>query len=430
MKRAWCIGAVAAWAASVTLLCDPANARAGTPTLVWPKFRGPTGMGGASATNLPTTWGQKQNLVWKVELPGSGSSSPLLVGDRIYLTCFTGYGVRGQRGDMNDLRLHLLCLDRATGATRWTKDIMPKLPEQPTMRENHGYASHTPVADAERLYVFLGKTGVIAFDHDGKQLWQDDVGSGIGGFGSAAPLALHGDLLLVNASVESESLIALNKNTGKQVWRAPRIQESYNLPIVVKAGGREEAVVAAMGNVFAFDVKTGTPLWSCKTDIPWYMVPSMVTQGDMIYCIGGRGDTNGSMAIKAGGKGDVTASHRLWHIRGKGSNVTSPVLHEGHLYFMNDVLGIAYCLNAKSGDVVYQERVDGASQVYASPILAEGRIYYVSRDGRTAVVAAAPSYELLASNDLRDRTMFNASPAAADGRLYLRSEQYLYCVGK
>jgi outer membrane protein assembly factor BamB len=396
----------------------------------WPQFRGPTGMGVSTEKGLPVTWSQRSNVQWKIKLPGGGTSSPIAVGDRLFLTAFSGYMPGRSGGDLSQLRLHVLCLKRADGSLLWDKTIEPKLPEQASMRENHGYASSTPAADSECVYGFFGKSGVVAFTHDGKQLWHESVGTGLqdDGFGSGASLMLAGDKLIVNASYQSQTLFALDKRTGKQVWKAPGIRESWNTPILVDAGGKQELVLAIQGKLMALDPATGAPLWNCRTDIGWYMVPSLVAEKGIVGCIGGRSGVVG-LAVRAGGNGDVTASHRLWTST-KGSNVSSPIVHDGHLYWMNDGLGIAYCANLETGAIRYEERIPGAGAgVYASPVLADGRIYYVGRDGQTFVVAAKPTFELLATNDLRDRSQFNASPAVSGGRIYLRSEQYLYCLG-
>jgi outer membrane protein assembly factor BamB len=394
----------------------------------WPQFRGPGGQGISADKGLPVTWGPKENIVWKVALPGAGASTPIVVGPRIFVTCFSGYGVPGQPAAALDrLKLHVVCLDRGSGKILWIKHAAPKLPEQPTMRENHGYASSTPVADGERLYAFFGKTGVVAFDHDGKRLWQAEVGAGLNGWGSAASLMLAGDLLIVNASVESQSLVALDKKTGREAWQTKGIKESWNTPLLVTvAPGKSELVVAIMGKVLGLEPATGAQRWSCATDIGWYMVPSLVAEEGIVYAIGGR--SGGGLAVRAGGTGDVTRSHRLWKIA-KGSNVSSPIVHEGHLYWMHEGLGIAYCAELKTGKIVYEERVPGAGPIYASPVLADGKLYYVCRNGRTIVLIAGPKYERLAVNDLADRSPFNASPAVAGSRLYLRSDRFLYCVG-
>lgn len=394
----------------------------------WLQFRGPGGQGISADKGVPLTWSDRENIVWKIEPPGAGTSSPIIVGSRIFLTTYTGYNVPGQAGGSQDnLVLHMVCLNRDDGKVVWTKDIKPNLPEQDKIREGHGYASSTPASDGQRVYAFFGKSGAVAFDLDGKQLWRTEVGSGLNGWGSATSPVLFKNLVIVNASVESASLVALDRLTGKEVWRARGIKESWNAPILVSLpGGKTELVVAIMGKILGFDPTTGVQLWECATDIAWYMVPGLVEDKGIIYCVGGR--SGGGLAVKAGGKGDVTRTHRLWTIR-KGSNVTSPIFHEGHLYWMHEGLGIAFCADAKTGTLVYEQRVERADQVYASAVMADGKIYYVTRSGKTFVVAAKPEYQLLATNTLSDRSTFNASPAIAGGRLYLRSDRYLYCLG-
>jgi len=396
----------------------------------WPRFRGPDGSGVVADTNLPVKWGAKENVAWRAELPGPGASSPVLVGGRIFLTYWSGYSVQGGPGGTeNDLRRHLLCLDRKTGKPLWDREFPARLPEVKLTRGGEGYASSTPVADADRVYCLFGKTGVLAHDHAGKLLWRADVGDKTGGWASSASPILHGDLVIVNASLESESVVALDKATGEEKWRAKGIRDAWNTPIVVKSkDGRDELVVPAAKKVYAFNPTTGAPLWTCDTDITWYMVPSAVAADGVVYCLGGRSGVVG-LAVRAGGTGDVTKTHRLWTSK-KGSNVSSPVYHDGHVYWMNDATGTAFCAKADTGEVVFEERVPRAGEVYASPLLADGRIYYTTRDGRTFVVAAKPKFELLATNDLGERGGFEATAAAADGRLYVRSNTALYCLEK
>jgi len=386
-------------------------------------------MGVSSTRGLPTEWSDDTNLAWRIELPGAGASSPIVFKDRIYLTCYTGFFVPGEDGGSQDnLQRHLLALKRTDGSTIWDKPVKAKLPEEERIRD-HGFAANTPAADADGVYVFFGKTGVFAFGHDGKQKWQADVGSKTHGWGTSASPVIHEDLLFINASVESESLVALNRRTGKEVWRAGGIVESWNTPVVVTAkSGRKELVVACQGKILAFDPKTGSPLWSCKTDIGWYMVPSVVADSGIVYALGGRSGV-AALAVRAGGSGDVTQSHRLWTSI-KGSNVSSPVYRDGHLYWMHESRGVAYCAKADTGEVVYEQRMERAGQVYASALLADGKIYYLTREGRTFVVAAQPKFEQIAMNDLRDRSTFNGSPAVDGNRLLIRSDKYLYCIGK
>lgn len=386
----------------------------------WPQFRGPTGMG-VVAKELPEKWSQNENLAWKVEIPGPGNSTPIVWGDRIYLGYYSGSG--------SNLERHLLALDRKTGKRIWDEAVPVKLPEQERIREEHGYTTNSPTVDADRVYAFFGKSGVFAFSHDGKKLWQADVGDKLNGWGSAASPVLVDDLVIVNASVESESLVALDKKTGEEKWRLRGIRESWNTPVLVKpVEGEPELIVAIFGKVLGIDPKTGKQLWTCDTDIGWYMVPSVVAHDGIIYCLGGR--PGGSLAVKVGGRGDVTRTHRLWTSK-KGTNVPSPVYHEGKLYWMHDNLELAFRADAKTGAVEYEHTVNRAGGVYASALLANGKIYYVTRDGKTYVVRPGATFDVIAENDLRQRgERFDASPTAMGNQLLIRSTKHLYCIGK
>jgi outer membrane protein assembly factor BamB len=357
------------------------------------------------------------------------NARPIVVGDRIYMTCYSGFAVPGAPGgNIDALQRHLLCLQRTDGKVVWQKDVAAVQPESPKVRD-HGYASSTPVSDGKNIYVFFGKSGVIAFDLQGKQLWHADVGSKVHGWGSASSPVLYKDLVIVNAAVESESLIALNKTTGKEAWRLGGMKESWNTPILVPLpNGKTELVVAIMGKILGVNPDTGEQLWSCATDIGWYMVPSLVNDKDVVYCIGGRG-TGGALAVRAGGKGDVTATQRLWKSN-KGSNVPSPIVHEGHVYWVHEGKGTVSCVKAEKGEVVFEESIAPNNQFYGSPVLANGKIYFLSRRGEVFVVAAKPKYELLATNSLVDRSTFDASPAVDGNRLLIRSDKFLYCIGE
>lgn len=396
----------------------------------WPQFRGPGGSGISETRGVPLHWSDTEGLAWKTDLPGPGSSSPVVFGDKIFVTCYTGVSPGGG-GRLEDLKRHVLGFDRATGRLLWNTPVPADLPEQPGLREDHGYASSTAGVDAERVYVFFGKSGVFAFDHAGRQLWNTKVGDRVHGWGSAASLVLHGDLVLVNASVESESLVALDRRTGAERWRAPGIRESWHTPLVVPvAGGEAEVVMACVREVKAFAAGTGAPRWTCQTGIGWYMCPTPLARDGIIYVLGGRSPQNG-LAIRAGGRGDVTASQVVWKIN-RGSNVPSPLLYGDHLYWAHENLGVVYCASAKTGEPVYEERLDpNPGQIYASPVLADGRIYYLGRGGRMVIVAAAPRFEILAANTLEDgRGVFNATPAFDGARLLVRSNRALYAIGQ
>jgi hypothetical protein len=390
-------------------------------------FRGPNGQGIDSESKPPTQWSQTENLAWKIPLPGPGASSPIVWKDRIYLTYHTGFFIPGQPGgSQEDLRRHLIAIQTKDGSILWKKELVAKLPEQDKIRD-HGFAGSTPAADNDAVYTFFGKSGVYAFDHSGKELWQADVGSRTNGWGSAASPILYKDLLIINASVESESIIALDRKTGKQKWAAKGIKESWNTPIILQLpGGRTELVLAIQGKILAFDPSTGKELWFCKTDITWYMVPSLVHEDGIVYCLGGRSGIAG-LAVKAGGSGDVTATHRLW-TSNKGSNVSSPVVFKGHLYWTHEQQGIAYCAKADTGKIVYEERLPRAGQFYSSALLANGNLYYLSRDGKTFLLPAQPKFQNPTINDLSDRSIFNGTPVPLENKLLIRSDKFLYCI--
>lgn len=393
----------------------------------WDNFRGPGRQGVTSVTSLPMQWSQQQNIAWKTAMPGPGASSPVVSGNTVLLTCYTGYFVPGQdQGSQTDLKRHLLFLDAQTGRITRQIDVAARLPEEERIRE-HGFAASSPSTDGELICCFFGKSGVFAWDFSGKQIWQADVGSGTHGWGSAASPVFHEDLIYINASVESQSLVALDRRTGREVWRAGEIREAWNTPLIVRnSAGREELVIGTHGTIRSYNPQTGELLWTCATDIQWYMVPSPVAHDGVIYYLGGRSGT-ASLAVRCGGQGDVTQTHRLWTSQ-RGSNVSSPVFHDGCLYWIHDSRQTAYCMDAATGELIYEERVNRAGQVYSSALLAGDRIYYLSRSGQTFVVPATKEFQILADNDLSDGSLFNGSPGVHDQRLLIRSDKWLYCI--
>ena len=394
----------------------------------WPQFRGPGGLGIAEVSNLPTRWSDGENIVWKATIPGAGASSPVIYGNRVFLTFFSGYGVDGSSsGSIDNLKRHLLCLDAGSGDILWQKAVKTTLPELKTPRFP-GYASSTPALDEDRVYCFFGKSGVIAFDHSGNQLWHRSVGENTHGWGSAASPVLYKDLVIINAFVEWGQLVALDKTSGKELWRAGDLKESWNTPLLVDLpDGKTELVIAISGKILGFEPDTGKQLWECEGH-RWYIVPSLIAHDGIVYCLSGKG-VEAIKAVRAGGRGDVSDTHVLWTVK-KGTNVPSAVYHEGHVYFAHETKGTAYCLNAKTGDVVYEEPVPGMGGIYASAIVGAGKIYYVSRHSGTFVLAAKPNYELLAHNRLEGYRNAHASPAVNGRQLVLRMDRFLYCIGQ
>ena len=396
------------------------------PAADWTQFRGKEGLGISNETGVPSKWSAKENIIWKTEMPGPGASSPIVLGDRVFITCYTGYGLEPGKGDQKKLVRHLICVNRKDGKHIWHKKFQPKLPEHKYQGEGsyHGYAASTPTTDGERLYVFFGKSGVFCFDLNGKQLWQASVGDRTNRWGSGCSPLLHKNLLIINASVESGSLVALNKMTGEEVWRTKGIGSSWNTPLLVP-GKRTELAVSISNHVVSFNPDTGDELWRAE-GVHRYVCPSIVYNEDIVFVIGG-GHT--SLAVRTGGSGDVTKTHGVWRLK-KGANVSSPIYFQGHLYWTRDGSTVC-CQNPKTGELIYEERLQpGPGRIWASPILADGNLFFVSQHKGTYVVAAKPKFELLAHNVFADDdSRANASPAASNGQLLLRTDRNLYCIG-
>ena len=406
----------------------------------WLRFRGPGGLGLSGDTTLPTTWSDSQNLRWKTALPGPGSSSPLVVGKRVFVTCYSGYGVGGSSGEQKDLRRHLVCVDRETGKIVWSKAVPAALPED-TYRgflTQHGYASHTPVSDGDNVYCFFGKSGVVAFDLDGKQLWQTSVGTGSNksGWGTGTSPILYKNLVIMNASAESGALRALETKTGKEKWNVPGITNTWCTPTIAETkDGSPELLIAVPDGIWGFDPSTGKKLWTAHVGIGEFPCPSVIADKGIAYVAGGRGKGSGAVAaVRTGGRGDVTKTHVLWQSR-EYSPVPTPVLVDGRLYCLNDS-GFAFCIDAASGKGVYRERLLGGGaggnrSTYASMVAANGKIYAVSRTSGTYVIAAGDKYQQIAHNSFAsDKSDFNGTPAISEGQMFLRSNTHLYCVQK
>lgn len=421
---------VACFIVLLSLACATPWARAGD----WPQFRGPNGSSVSTQAGLPDAWSDSENVAWKTPLPGSGSSSPVVSGDRVFVTCYSGYGVdRSSVGDQEDLKRHLVCVNLADGKILWDKAVPAVLPEDPYSGQlrQHGYASSTPATDGDRVFVFFGKTGVLAFDRDGKQLWQTSVGTGsaIMGWGSAASIVLYKNLVIVNANAESQAIVALDKQTGSEVWRteAKGYTGSWSTPTLVDVpGGKQELVLFVPEEAWGLDPEDGGLYWYA-TGVRGTPTSTPVARDGVVYIAAGGPRGAGATAIRAGGSGDVTDTHVLWK-QSVGPYVPSPVVLQDHIYWVDD-RGIAYCIKAADGQQVYRERLPDGGEAYASVVAADGKLYAVTRRNGTFVLAAGPEFKVLAHNRLEsDSTDFNATPAVAGDALLLRSNQALYCI--
>ena len=394
----------------------------------WLGFRGPDGLGVHATAALPDHWSDEANLAWRAELPGPGASSPIVVDDRVFVTCWSGYGLDTQSpGDPSELRRHLFAFDRSDGSVIFEECVEPAAKEDPYEGRlaTHGYASSTPVSDGERVYVFFGKRGVLAYDVEGNLEWEADVGLGSSEWntGSAPSPVLCGDHVVVLASDESTCLFAFEKDSGEVAWKRedPALHLAFDTPLVVG----NTLIVAMLEQVWSVDPSTGQTRFSVRTATNGSLAPSLVYDAGMLYSIGGQSGTR-SYAIRLGGEGDVTESHIAWSNR-NGSYVPSPVLVDGHLYWI-DERGQAHCMRAEDGELIYRERTP-CSAFYASVVQAGDFLIAVSREEGALVLPAEPRFEVLAHNRFElDESIFDGSPAVTDEQLFLRSNEALYCI--
>ena len=397
----------------------------------WTGFRGPGMRGVSNETGLALTWSETENLAWKTALPGPGSSSPIVLGERVFVTCYSGYGLDpNEPGDPNDLKRHLLCIRATDGTVLWDSTVPVVLPEDPYrgMLREHGYASQTPVTDGQRVYVVFGKSGVLAFDLNGKQLWQSSVGNSTDQkrWGAAASPALYKDLVFVNAWDESKALYAFDARTGREVWKKDTSGTGLaftTLVVAERSDGRAELIASLPSQVWGLDPQTGQQLWFARTGVNDDMIPTPVVHNGVAYIHGGGPRQHGSLAIRIGGDGDVTDTHVLWSSKHVASP-PSPVIVDGLMYWA-DAYGTTCCMDIQTGTLRYREKlpITGRFAIYASAVAAEGRVYIVTRKDGTFVLAARPEFKIIAHNHLAsDSSHFNGSPAISNRRLFLPLE--------
>ena len=405
----------------------------------WMQFMGERGSA-ASSAKIPTTWDADTNIKWKTELPGRGASSPIIVGDRIFLTCYTGYG-DGTESKIENLVRHVLCFNRTSGDLLWKKSI-----DNSTIKDedpyksfitHHGYATNTPVSDGKAVYVFFGKLGLFAFALEGKELWKKQIEytTNKTRWGSASSPILFGDNLILNAIEENGKVLSISKANGDINWEfEAETTLAYATPnLVTAANGEVELVLPIPKRVVGLNPEDGTQKWYATNKFEGESNASVIIDKDIVYIYGGFRSV-GSMAIRVGGTGDVTKSHVIWNTRDT-SYVSTPILKDGHLYWI-DENGIAFCVKSESGEQVYKKRVPGVRggrgiKFFGSMILAGDHMYAVSRRSGTFVVKATPKYELVSHNKIEgDDSEFNGTPAISGNRMFVRSNKFLYCIGE
>lgn len=424
-----------------------------TPATYWPQWRGPTSTGAAQDASPPTEWSETKNIRWKVPIPGHGSSSPIVWGDRVFVTTAVktdrpakpadrdqvAAGATPARREIarsvhkppaNVYQFVVMALDRRTGKTLWRQVAREERPHE-AGHPDGSLASASPVTDGEHLFASFGSRGLHCFEMDGTPVWSKDLGHMVTrrGHGEGSSPALFGDTIVVNWDHEGESfLVALDKTTGRELWRQARDEiTSWATPLILEANGKPQVVVCATGFVRGYELATGEELWKCG-GMTVNAIPSPVAGLGMVFALSGyRGDA--LRAIKyAEAKGDITNSAAVAWSHNKGlPYVPSPLLYDDTLYFIAKNRPMLSCFDAKTGRQHYgRQRLAGLREIYASPVGAGGRVYIVGRDGGALVLHHGPELKVLATNKLNDA--FDASPAIVGNEMFLRGRKHLYCI--
>jgi outer membrane protein assembly factor BamB len=404
----------------------------------WPQWRGPHATGVSKHAKPPVEWSESRNIRWKVEIPGRGSGTPVVWGERLFvLTAVpvdSAAGAPVPRGGRPGVhRYVVMALDRKTGKAAWQHVAREDAPHEGTHQEWGTYASASAVTDGQCVIASFESGGIYAYDMNGKPIWQTDLGdkSMRNQFGEGTTPALHGNTVVVVWDHQGESfIVALDKRTGEERWRTPRDEiDSWATPLVVEHGGRAQVVTSGMKQIRSYDLETGKLLWY-GDGLTMNPIPSPVAaDGLVILTSGFRG--NDLQAIRlADAKDNVTGSPAVvWTLDRDTPYVPSPLLYDGILYLLKSNNGILSAFDAATGKPHYQlQRLDAAPNVFASPAAADGRIYIPGQQGTTVVLKHGPSFEVFAANKLDDG--FNASPALVDDTIYLRGYKYLYAIGE
>lgn len=410
----------------------------------WPQWRGPSGSGITSVVDAVTQWGPEQNVMWRTELPEAGNSTPVVWGDRVYLT--QPISATNERA--------LICLDRQTGQEKWRRSVVYQ--DDESTHKTNPYCSASPVTDGERVIAWFGSAGLVCWDVDGNELWRRELGRQEHMWGYGSSPILHRDLCILNFGPgNQEFLIAVDKTTGETRWqvdslddaaerelsgpendgnaddyssdkqRSERLRGSWNTPIIVQVDGHAELVVALPRRVSAYDPSTGERLWTCGGGAPLAYASLMEGEG-VIVALGGYGGA--SFAVRAGGRGDVTETHRLWHKPKDSGWLGTGVVHQGAAYVC-DMGGVIHCLDVQTGDVLWKSRSDGGGTWSSMTQTADGLLYLLSKSGTTTVFR--PNREELqrvADNELQEPS--NASVVVAGNEVLVRTDKALWCFRK
>ncbi|MBC8028541.1 MAG: PQQ-binding-like beta-propeller repeat protein [Pyrinomonadaceae bacterium] len=423
----------------------------------WPQWRGPF-YNGMARGDAPTVWSETSNIKWKADIPGRGHSTPVIWGDRIFLTTAIPTGKpasappaaagtpepvnqqgggqqrRGRdSGPQAEHKFEVLCLDRKTGKLLWQRTAKVAVPHEGYHRAYGSFASNSPVTDGKYVYASFGSRGVYCYDFNGKLIWEKDLGVQMRmrlGFGEGSGPTLVGNRLVLIFDHEADSfIVSLDKRTGKELWRVPRDERSsWSTPLAVQHAGRKQVVVTGTTRVRSYNPENGKVLWE-SAGLGANAIPVPVDQNGVVYVMSGFRDPR-LMAIKLGKEGDLSESDSiLWsHTRGL-AYTTSPVLHDNRLYVVTDN-GLVSVFNATTGEPHYaQVRLPKAYNLKASPVGANGKLYLATEDGDVVVIKLGEKFEVIATNNLEDQ-VFIATPVIAGGELFLRGQNHLFCISQ
>jgi outer membrane protein assembly factor BamB len=448
----------------------------------WPNFRGPNSAGVSDAADLPVEFGPSKNVLWKTPLP-PGHSSPVAVGDRIWLTAW------------DESNLHVVAINREDGKIIWQREI--QRPRKQDLHQSNSPASPSVVTDGQNVFAFFTDLGLISLASDGQERWRLPLGPFNNPFGmGASPVLVNGKVIQVCDSETGSFIIAASAETGKVVWRVerPEFTRGFSTPVLWKPkSGAPQAIVAGSNRLVAYDVDTGKEVWYVR-GLTWQLKPTPVVAGDFAYVLGWAGGSdagnqetlpefdevlrtldknsdqklamaelshaqwqkdfkeadldgdgflgerdwqkykdkrasvNSVMAVRLGGTGDATQTHVVWRHYKSLPNASSPLYYKGVVYLMKEG-GILTSLDAETGRVLKQGRLPGAlDYYYASPVAADDKVYVTSQDGHISVVKAGGEWESIARNDMGDECF--ATPALLDGRIYVRTRSALYCFAR
>lgn len=392
-------------------------------------WRGHSGEGVTVEKGLPLTWSATENVTWKATLPERGNSTPVVWGDRVFVT---------QAAESEGLRL-LFCFDRKDGRLLWKEGVRHE--KEDLTHKTNPYCSGSPATDGKIVIVYFGSAGVHAFDFSGNKLWSQDLGEQRHIWGYGASPVIRGEVVYLNYGPgENQGLVAMNKQTGEVIWKheepggasgeagGKSWKGSWGDPLIRTVGDHDELFVGYSGRVLGLDPASGKLLWNCEGMNPLVYTSPLFVDGTVLV-MGGYNGT--AMAVKAGGSGDVTDTHRVWRMEKTRQRIGSGVIHEGHIYILTDP-GIAECRSMATGELVWEERMKGpgpTGQNWSSIVLtADGLCYAVNQGGDAFVFRASPTFELLRTNSMGERVI--GSIAVSDGQLFIRGHEHLFCIGE